>query len=112
MDTPRPRRLGFPFFFCLLCASVSLWFSSSSRAADLEAGFAESDITPKVGGDKPVYLAGFGHNRAATKVHDPLFARAVVLRHDGKKVALVSVDLVGFFHANVSRVRQALPGFT
>jgi hypothetical protein len=91
---------------------VSLWFNPPSRAADLEAGFAESDITPKVGGDKPVYMAGFGHNRAATKVHDPLFARAVVLRHDGKKVALVSVDLVGFFHANVTRVRQALPGFT
>jgi hypothetical protein len=91
---------------------VPLWFNSASPAADtpLEAGFADADITPALG-DKPVYMAGFGHNRAATKVHDPLFARAVVLRHDGRKVALVAVDLVGFFNPNVLRVREALKGF-
>lgn len=79
---------------------------------DLEAGFGEADITPRVGGKKPVYLAGFGHDRKATGVHDPLRARAVVLRHDREKVALVSVDLVGFFLPNVERVRKRLPGFT
>jgi hypothetical protein len=88
-----------------------LLFTAATRCADLEAGFAATNITPKVGGDKPVYLAGFGHNRVATKVHDRLFARAVVLKHEGKKVALVSVDLVGFFLPNVVRVRQSLPGF-
>jgi len=89
-----------------------LLVASAVRADDLKAGFAQADITPTVGGKAPVYMAGFGHNRAATGVHDPLFARAVVLEHDGRKVALVSVDLVGFFHANVGRVREALPGFT
>jgi hypothetical protein len=79
-------------------------------AADLEAGFADADITPALG-DKPVYMAGFGHNRVATKVHDRLFARAAVVKHDGKKVSLVSVDLVGFFNPNVLRVREALKGF-
>jgi hypothetical protein len=93
---------------------VPLWFDSPSAAANapLLAGFAESDITPAVGGARPVYLAGFGHNRTATRVHDPLFARAVVLKHGGRKVAVVAVDLVGFFHPNVVRVREALPGFT
>ncbi|HEX5268888.1 MAG TPA: hypothetical protein VFW33_00310, partial [Gemmataceae bacterium] len=81
-----------------------------AAAADLEAGFADADITPALS-DRPVYMAGFGHNRAATKVHDPLFARAVVLRHDGHKVALASVDVVGFFNPNVVRVRAALAGF-
>jgi hypothetical protein len=76
----------------------------------LEAGFGEADITPKLGG-KPVYLAGFGKNRKATAVHDPLTARAVVLAHGGRKVALVCVDLVGLFRANVVRVREGLPGF-
>ncbi|HKI37448.1 MAG TPA: hypothetical protein VKA46_36675 [Gemmataceae bacterium] len=97
---------------CLTAVAVLLMVGAAARAADLEVGFAGADITPKVGGDKPVYMAGFGHNRVATKVHDPLFARAVVLKHDGRKVALVSVDLVGFFHANVTRVRDSLPGFT
>jgi hypothetical protein len=80
------------------------------RAGELRAGFAEEDVTPKVG-DKPVYMAGFGHNRQATGVLDPLKVRAVVLEHDRDRLALVSVDLVGFFHANVARVREQLPGF-
>jgi hypothetical protein len=97
---------------CLACVVLCL-LVGGGRAADapLRAGFAEADITPRVGGDRPVYLAGFGHNRVATKVHDPLRARAVVLEHDGRKVALVCVDLVGFFRPNVVRVRAALPGF-
>ncbi len=79
----------------------------------LRAGFAERDITPKVGDKKKaVYLAGFGHNRKAAGVHDPLLARALVLQHGGRKVALVSVDLVGLFHAAVEKVRAQLPGFT
>jgi hypothetical protein len=97
---------------CVAGVAALLMFGAAARPADLEAGFAETDITPRVGGDKPVYMAGFGHNRAATKVHDPLFARAVVLKHDGQKIALVSIDLVGFFNPNVLRVRELLPGFT
>jgi hypothetical protein len=80
--------------------------------APLRAGFAEADITPAVGGDHTVYMAGFGQNRKATGVHDPLKARAVVLEHDGRRVALVSLDVIGFFHPNVLRVREQLPGFT
>jgi hypothetical protein len=89
---------------------VSLWFISTSNSAELEAGFGEADITPAIGG-RSVYLAGFGQNRVATKVHDPLRARAVVLRHEQHKLALVSVDLVGLFHPQVLRVRDGLPGF-
>ena len=109
-----PSQLPARLWCCLVLVCSSLCpvcLCGESAAADLAAGFAEADITPKVGGDRPVYLAGFGHNRVATKVHDPLFARAVVLKHDGKKIALVSVDLVGFFLPNVARVRQSLPGF-
>ncbi len=76
----------------------------------LKAGFGEADITPPL--DKgPVYIAGFGHNRKALKAHDPLFARAVVLNDGKQKIALVSVDLVGFFRDNVRNVRKELPGF-
>jgi hypothetical protein len=87
---------------------------AETRAADpgdqVEVGFGEADITPKLG-DKPVYMAGFGQNRRATAVHDPLVARAVVLRAGGHKVALASIDVVGFFHANVGHVREQLLGF-
>src|SRR5260370_40265595 len=75
-------------------------FSDEPKPPDLYAGFGEADITPQLG-EKPVYMAGFGQNRTATKVHDPLLARALVLRQDGLKLALVSIDVVGFFHDNV-----------
>jgi len=88
-------------------------FHCGSAAADtpLQVGFAEADITPQLT-DKPVYLAGFGQNRKATAIHDPLKARVVVLKHGEQKVALVSVDVVGLFHASAERVRAALPGFS
>src|SRR5690348_5770428 len=62
----------------------------------LKAGFAEADITPEIGPDKPtVWMAGYGMGRAATGVHDPLMARAMVLATDKEKLAIASVDLVG-----------------
>jgi hypothetical protein len=84
--------------------------SAGREPAVLEVGFGEADITPAVG-NEPVYVAGFGQNRKATKVHDPLFVRAIVLREGKRKIALASVDLVGFFRANVVNVRKRLPGF-
>jgi hypothetical protein len=89
------------------------FFCSVARAEEkpLQVGFAEADITPKLG-DKPVFMAGFGQNRKATKVHDPLMARAVVLRHDKAKIALVSIDVIGFFNPDVVAVRDKLPGFS
>jgi hypothetical protein len=87
--------------------------SSSSRAAEppFEGGFGEADITPALNG-KPVYLAGFGQNRKATEILDPLLIRAVVLRHGDTKIAIASADLVGLFFPFVQRVRNQLPGFT
>ena len=79
-------------------------------AALLTVGFAEVDLSPKLGAN-PVYLAGFATNRVATKVHDPIMGRAVVMSDGTTKIALVSVDLVGLFHGNVEAVRRKLPGF-
>ena len=78
---------------------------AEADGAGLEAGFAETDITPKVGGT-PVYMAGFGQNRKATGVHDPLKARAVVLKEGERKLALVSIDVVGYSLPNVVAVRR------
>lgn len=92
-----PRRLG----------------ADNSSAEGLVVGFGEADITPTVGPNAaPVYIAGYGHNRKATEVHDPLKARAVVLKHDGKKIALISIDVVGYGHEQVEAVRKHLTDFT
>src|SRR5262245_58477024 len=84
-----------------------------NKAAALRVGFGAADVTPKVGDKhKPVFLAGFGHNRKAIGVHDPLMARAIVFQEGDKKIAIASVDVLGLFHDFVERVSKRLPGFT
>jgi hypothetical protein len=48
--------------------------------------------------------AGFGA-KCATGMHDDTWARAVVLQADGKRVAMVSLDVVGLFNLEVQRAR-------
>jgi hypothetical protein len=92
------------------CQIQNAKYKVQSTKYQLNVGFAATDITPKLDGD-PVYMAGFGQNRKATGVHDPLMVRAVVLTGGGKRIALASVDVVGFFHPNVEKIRKQLPGF-
>ncbi|MGL6075832.1 MAG: neutral/alkaline non-lysosomal ceramidase N-terminal domain-containing protein [Fimbriiglobus sp.] len=87
-----------------------LLLTTGLQAAELSVGFAETDISPVLG-KKPVYMAGFGTNRIATKIHDPIMARAVVLEDEQSKIAFVSVDLVGVFRENVEAIRKKLKGF-
>ena len=44
-----------------------------------------------------VFLAGFGNNRLATGKHDDLWARAIVLEYGTTKLAVVSIDLIGYY---------------
>ena len=91
---------------------VLLLFALSQPAAaaappPLQLGFAKRVITPAVGA-KPVYMAGFDHDRKATGVHDDLWARAVAVGDGRQRIAIVSVDLIGFFHADVLKARELL----
>jgi hypothetical protein len=96
----------------LLAFSILLICSPFAAAQDgLRVGFGTADVTPDIAA-KPVYIAGFGKNRKATKVHDPIMARAVVLEHGDQKLAIVSVDVIGLFHDSVERVRPRLQGIT
>ncbi len=96
-----------------LVAFLALSAASAAAAEPLRVAFGEADITPAVGeGQQPVWMAGFAHGRAATGVHDPLMARAVVLDDGQRKFALVSVDLVGLQYPNVLRIRERLKGIS
>lgn len=94
-------------------AGFLLLFVATTAAADepLSAAFGECDITPDIAGRRPVWIAGYGMNRRATGVHDPLLARAVVLRHGERRIALVSVDLVGLQRPEVLAIRARLSDF-
>jgi hypothetical protein len=83
-----------------------------TQAAEFLAGFGEADITPEVGGEKPVYIAGYGMGRTASGVHDPLLARCLVLASGEERIALVSVDLIGLQYPQVKAIRAKLPHLT
>lgn len=62
-----------------LAITIFLTIAVPLVSADtLRAGTAQSVITPELNGHA-VYLAGFGHNRVATGVHDDLYARCLAL---------------------------------
>lgn len=83
-------------------------FDQSPRP--LRVGFGRVDVTPAVGGTHPpVWIAGFSQGRAATGVHDPLEAVAIVWDDGHTRVGVVSVDSIGIFHDDVVRVRERLP---
>ncbi|MFN7929641.1 MAG: neutral/alkaline non-lysosomal ceramidase N-terminal domain-containing protein [Blastocatellia bacterium] len=44
-----------------------------------------------------IYLAGFGDNRLATGKHDDLWARTIVLDYGTTRIAIVAVDLIGYY---------------
>lgn len=64
---------------------------AQTPAADLRAGAARLDITPR----EPVPMWGYGarHDALSTGITDPLFADAVVLQFGTEKLALVGLDL-------------------
>jgi len=68
----------------------------------LQAGMAEIDITPPIG----YRMAGYFDERLSTAMHDPLKAKAIVLRQGRQHVALVFCDLVGL-SLNVSSKARA-----
>ena len=75
----------------------------------LRVGVASVPITPPVGPDAaPVRIAGYGEGRDATAVNDDLYARALVFDDGGEAVALVALDLIGFFHDDVLLIRDEL----
>jgi hypothetical protein len=88
----------------LLFASVLPFFLLHAGFAQLRAGAAKSDITPEVGGK--IYLAGFGHNRIATAVHDPLYVRCLALQASRSTIVLCAADLIGLFYSDVQKARQ------
>ncbi len=91
--------LRLPVACLFLCACVH----TSIARGELEVGAASRSITPR-----PLLpiSGGMGVPRPATETRGELTARALVLRHSGVSVAIVSLDLLGFPSVLCDRVRQ------
>jgi hypothetical protein len=115
--------------------SLSLDIKAAKDTVTYKAGFAALKITPEIlekwndknndaafnqedgdtfedknGNERfdAYWLAGFGKKRAASGVHDDLWARTMVLDDGRTRVAVVAIDLIGFSHTKVVNVRKKL----
>lgn len=86
----------------------ALLTSTFTWEASLRAAACQRKITPVVGVNHtdPIYMAGFGNDRHAVGVHDDLWARGVVLESRGKKIALVVLDVIGYFNNEIQTIRS------
>lgn len=77
---------------CGSLAAGAAWSTLPANAENtqrqLRAGIAAVDISPQPG----ISLAGHFHDRIASSVHDPLYARSLVLDDGDTKLAFVMVD--------------------
>jgi hypothetical protein len=80
--------------------------SSTFRWDPLRAAACKRKITPVVGENHsdPIYMAGFDV-RHPTGVHDDLWARGYVVQNANKKIAIVTLDLIGYFYNEVQTIR-------
>jgi neutral ceramidase len=88
----------------LLALATAILFPQASLAGELTAGAAAADITPPRG----CPMAGYYSARGAEGTHDPLQAKAIVFEHDGTRVALVGLDLIGTPRDLVEATRAAI----
>lgn len=83
-----------------------------------DPGYTRPDEGEGDGKLQPAWLAGFGHNRPANGVRDAgqglvgdndgLWARAVAFRQGETTLAIVALDVVGYFNPDVQAVRAML----
>lgn len=78
---------------------------SEALAAEYEATFG---TTKDVNHSDPIYLAGFGNDRQATGYNDRVWARGIVFGGPGGRVAIVSVDLIGYFQNETQTLRAMI----
>ena len=122
----RDRHPGYQFYHKI----------NSSTENEIHAGFSKVSVTPEIvdtwidvdgnarfepkkgdtytdvnnnGEFDAVWIAGFQNRRAASGIHDSLWARTMIIDDGRTRIAMVSIDAIGFFHDHVIEVRKRLP---
>jgi hypothetical protein len=107
---PRPLDSKRTPVLALALAALGLLAPVHAEAAKqrLRAGACARVITPVVGVNHsdPIFMAGFDNDRRATGVHDDLWARGIVLESRGTKIAIVTLDLIGYFNNEIQTARS------
>lgn len=86
----------------LLCAvGMACSFTAS---AELLAGTGKADITPPTGGS--MYGYGARGDNVSQGVHDPLYAKALVLRNGDESIAIATLDWGTITQESSERIRK------
>jgi len=115
---------------------IDLSITGEKIPGQIQAGFAALPITPEIidtwndvnndakysekdgdtyndnnnnGKFDAYWIAGFGQRRAANGVNDDVWARVIVLNDGQTRLALVSLDAIGFRHDDIVEVRKKIP---
>jgi len=100
---PRPLQVGFGR------VKINPDLSDPKRPALWNTGAGGSEAGDRAYSTGPVWLAGFSQHRAATAIHDDLWAIACVLDDGHTRLGVVALDAIGFFHDDTLEVRRGCP---
>ncbi len=71
-----------------------------------DEGYPGADEGEADGVFDALWLSGFSNGRAAAGAHDELWARAIVLEQGDSRLAIVELDLIGWFYDHVLDTRS------
>ena len=116
--------------------SIDIHIEAPDVTSNIKVGFAKMPITPDVidtwndvnndakykvedgdtyndnnnnGKFDPYWIAGFSNSKPANGVHDDVWSRTIILDDGNSRIALVSLDAIGFMHDDVIDVRESIP---
>lgn len=106
-NVPSPLFAGFSAM--TITPAVPDKWADTNNNAEYEPGKGDT-FTDGNGNGKfdPVWIAGFGNNRPANGIHDDLWARAMVIDDGKTRLAIVSLDAIGFMNNDVIDLRNRL----
>lgn len=55
------------------------------------------------------WIAGMSNKKPAQGVHDDVWARVMVIDDGSSRIAMISIDAIGFFHDDIVDIRKSIP---
>lgn len=104
-DTPSALKVG----FSAISISPEIYDRWTDSNNDAEYNPDDGDTFEDLNGNgvfDPIWIAGFGHGRAANGIHDDVWARTIVVDDGKSRIALTSIDAIGFMSDDVIDIKK------